>query len=56
MVYLIAKVQNLKMYTTTAFEKRARQPMLDKYFKEKKRPGMTCELVDEKSVTVQLKV
>jgi hypothetical protein len=28
-------VWNLKMYIATVFEKRARQPMLDKYFKEK---------------------
>jgi hypothetical protein len=26
---------NLKMYTATVFEKRAGQPTLDKYFKEK---------------------
>jgi hypothetical protein len=35
MVYLIANVWNLKMYTATVFEKRARQPMPDKYFNEK---------------------
>jgi hypothetical protein len=34
MVYLIANEWNLKMYTATVFEKRARQPMLDEYFKE----------------------
>jgi hypothetical protein len=35
MVYLIANLWNLKMYTATVFENRARQPALDKYFKEK---------------------
>jgi hypothetical protein len=30
--------------------------MLDKYFKEKYTSGIKCELVNEKSVTVQLKV
>jgi hypothetical protein len=35
MVYLIVKIWNLKMYAETVFEKRTRQPMLDKYFKEK---------------------
>jgi hypothetical protein len=35
MVYLIANIWNLKMYTATVFEKRARQPMLDRYFKER---------------------
>jgi hypothetical protein len=35
MVYLIAKIWNLKMYTATVIEKRARHPMFDKYFKEK---------------------
>jgi hypothetical protein len=30
------------MYTATAFEKTARQPTLDKYFKEKKKSGMKC--------------
>jgi hypothetical protein len=35
MAYLKAKLWNLKMYTATVFEKRARQPMLKKYFKEK---------------------
>jgi hypothetical protein len=43
------------MYTATVFEKRARQTMLDNYFKEKYTSGMQCELVDEKSVTVWLK-
>jgi hypothetical protein len=42
----------LKMYTVTVFEKRARQPTLKKYFKDKYTSGMKCELVDEKSVTV----
>jgi hypothetical protein len=40
------------MYTATVFEKRARQPTLDKHFKEKQTSGMTSELVAEKSVTV----
>jgi hypothetical protein len=40
------------MYTATVFEKTAQQSTLDKYFKEKQTSGMTCELVDEKSVTV----
>jgi hypothetical protein len=35
MVCLIANVWNLKMYTAAVFEKRARRPTLDKYFKEK---------------------
>jgi hypothetical protein len=35
MVYLKANLWNLKMYTAPVFEKRARQPMLEKYFKEK---------------------
>jgi hypothetical protein len=35
MVYLIAHVWKVKMYTATVFEKTARQPTLDKYFKEK---------------------
>jgi hypothetical protein len=34
MVYLKAKLWNLKMYTATVFVKRARQPTLEKYFKE----------------------
>jgi hypothetical protein len=52
MVNLIVNIWDLKIYTATAFEKRERQPMLDKYFKEKRTYGMTRELVDEKSVTV----
>jgi hypothetical protein len=36
------------MNTVTVFEKRARQPMLDKCFKEKSTSGMNCELVNEK--------
>jgi hypothetical protein len=35
MAYIIANLWNLKMYTATVFEKRARQPTLEKYFKEK---------------------
>jgi hypothetical protein len=35
MVYLIVIPWNLKRYTATVFETRARQPRLDKYFKEK---------------------
>jgi hypothetical protein len=35
MVYLIANLWNLKMYTATVFEKRARQPTPEKYFKKK---------------------
>jgi hypothetical protein len=35
MVYLIVNLWDLKMYIATVFEKRARQPTLDKYFKEK---------------------
>jgi hypothetical protein len=56
MVYLIVKVWNLKLYIATVLEKRAREPMLDRYFKEKSTSGMKCELVTEKSVTVWLKV
>jgi hypothetical protein len=40
------------MYTEIVFEKSARQPVLEKYFKLKQTSGMTCELVDEKLVTV----
>jgi hypothetical protein len=40
------------MYTGTVCEKRARQPMLEKYFKQKYTSGMKCELVNDKSVTV----
>jgi hypothetical protein len=29
----MANIWNLKMYTGTVFEKRGRQPMLEKYFK-----------------------
>jgi hypothetical protein len=47
---------NLKMYTATVFEKGARQPILEIYFKEKKTSGKKCELVNEKSVTVLVKV
>jgi hypothetical protein len=36
--------------------KKEQQPMLGKYFKEKHISGMKCELVDEKSVRVQVKV
>jgi hypothetical protein len=35
MVYLKADLWDLKMYTDTVFDKRARQPALEKYFKEK---------------------
>jgi hypothetical protein len=35
MVYLKAKVWNLKMCIATVFGKRARQPTLEKYFKDK---------------------
>jgi hypothetical protein len=35
MVYLKANLWNQKMYTATVFEKRARQPTVEKYFKEK---------------------
>jgi hypothetical protein len=35
MVYLKADLWILKMYTATVFQKGARQPMLEKYFKEK---------------------
>jgi hypothetical protein len=35
MVYLKANKWNLKMYTATVFEKREKQCMLGKYFKEK---------------------
>jgi hypothetical protein len=35
MVYLKVNLWNLEMYTATGFEKRARQPMLEKYFTEK---------------------
>jgi hypothetical protein len=44
------------MYTATVFGKRARQPTLEKHFKEKKTSGMKRELVNEKSVTVMVKV
>jgi hypothetical protein len=50
MVYLIANLWNLKTYTAAVFKKRARQPMLEKYFKEKLTSGMKCELVNGKSV------
>jgi hypothetical protein len=33
-VHVIQSLRNLKMYTETVFEKRARKPTLDKYFKE----------------------
>jgi hypothetical protein len=33
--HVLQSLWNLKMYTATVFEKRARQPTLDKYFKEK---------------------
>jgi hypothetical protein len=35
MVYLNVNLWDLKMYTATVFEKRARQLMLEKYLKEK---------------------
>jgi hypothetical protein len=35
MVYVKANLWNLKVYPLTVFEKRARQPMVEKYFKEK---------------------
>jgi hypothetical protein len=35
MVYLKANLWNLKMWTATVFDKRARQTMLEKYFREK---------------------
>jgi hypothetical protein len=35
MVYLQGNVWNVKMYTAAVFEKRAGQPTLEKYFKEK---------------------
>jgi hypothetical protein len=38
------------------FLKKEQQPKLEKYFKEKYTPGMKCELVNEKSVTVQVQV
>jgi hypothetical protein len=56
MVYLKAILWNLKMCAATVFEKRARQPTLENYFKEKETCGMKCELVNEKSVIVQVKV
>jgi hypothetical protein len=34
-VQLIVNLWNLNMYTATVFEKRARQPMLEKYLEEK---------------------
>jgi hypothetical protein len=53
MVYLIANIWKLKIYTVTVFEKkRARQTTLHKYFKEKQTSGTKCELVNEKSVPV----
>jgi hypothetical protein len=36
--------------------KKEQQPMLEKHFKEKYKSGMKCELVNENSVTVQVKV
>jgi hypothetical protein len=54
MIYLIANVWNLKMNAETDFEKSARQPMLDKSLNEYQTSGMKCELLNEKSVTVQL--
>jgi hypothetical protein len=35
MAYLKVNLWNLKMCTATVFEKRARQPILEKYSKEK---------------------
>jgi hypothetical protein len=35
MAYLKVNLWNRKMYTAAVFEKRARQPMLEIYFKEK---------------------
>jgi hypothetical protein len=35
MAYLKVNLWNLKIYTATVFEKRPRQPTLEKYFKEK---------------------
>jgi hypothetical protein len=35
MVYLKGNLWNLRMYTATVLEKRARQPTLEKYFREK---------------------
>jgi hypothetical protein len=32
--HIVQSLWNLKMYTATVFEKRARQPTCDKYFKE----------------------
>jgi hypothetical protein len=51
MVYLKAKLWNLKMYTVL-FLKKEQQPMLEKYFKEKYTSGMKCELVNEKPLRV----
>jgi hypothetical protein len=36
MAYLTGNILNLKMYTATAFGKRARQPTLDKYSRKSK--------------------
>jgi hypothetical protein len=33
--HIVQSLWNLKMYAATVFDKRVRQPMLDKYFKEK---------------------
>jgi hypothetical protein len=33
--HIVQSQWNLKMYTATVFEKKARQPMLEKYFKDK---------------------
>jgi hypothetical protein len=58
MVYLILNLWSLKMYTATVWGGggRAGQPIPDKYFKEKYTSGKKCEPVNEKLVTVYLKV
>jgi hypothetical protein len=33
--HVVQSIWNLKMYTATVFEKRARQTILDRYFKQK---------------------
>jgi hypothetical protein len=51
---VVKSLWNVKMCTETDFQKSARQLTLDKYFKEKSKFGMNCELVNEKSVTLYL--
>jgi hypothetical protein len=53
---VVQSLWKLKKYTATVFEKTARQPTLDKCFNENQTSGMKCELANEKSVTMYLKM